>query len=176
MMVLKKEKKQEIINDLTDKFSRQKIVIFVDYTGLKVGQLENLREKLREKGIDCQVAKKTLIDLALDKAKLKNIAVRSLPGQIGVVIGYQDEVTASKILYDFSKENKEIKILSGLVGGEVNDSGMIVALAKLPSKEELMAQFVALVSYPLSGLVNVWEGGINNLVNVLEAVKGSKEV
>jgi len=169
-----KKEKQEIINNLADKLSRQKIVIFSDYTGLKVNQIQELRRQLREKGIDYQVAKKTLIDLALEKAGLKTAKVKEVSGQIALVFGYQDEVWPAKILYNFSKDNQALKILAGLVKGKYLASEAIINLAKLPSREELLAQLISIIFSPITGLINVLSGNINNLVQLLAAIKSNK--
>lgn len=166
-----KDKKEQIIQDLIDKFSRQKAVIFTDYTGLKVHQLVVLRKKLRAEGIDYQVAKKTLIDLALEKSGLKKIKTKDLPGQIGLVFGYGDEIQPAKIVYQFSQTNEAMKILSGLVKGEYLENQAIKALAKLPSREELLAQLIGAISAPLTGLVNSLEYNLRGLIYVLKNLK-----
>src|SRR3990167_3197359 len=123
--MLTKQRKQEIIKNLIDKLTRQKAVVFADYTGLKVKQIQDLRNRLKKEGIEFQVAKKTLIDLALEKAGLKNIKTKDIQGQIAVAFGYQDEVSPAKILYNFSKElvsakagNDGLKVLAGVIQGE----------------------------------------------------------
>ncbi len=172
--MIPKEKKQEIINSLADKLSRQKIVIFSDYTGLKVNQIQELRRQLREKGIDYQVAKKTLINLALEKVGFKAVKVKEMAGQLALVFGYQDEILPAKILYNFSEDNQALKILAGLVGGKYLESEAIINLAKLPSKEELLFQLVSIISSPITGLVNILYGKINNLVQLLIVIKNNK--
>jgi len=166
--MISKEKKQEIINSLTDKLSRQKTVVFFDYNGLRVERIQELRSKLREKDADCQVAKKTLIDLALKKAGFKDVAVRDLSGQVALAFGYKDEILPAKILYNFSKDNESLKILSGLVNGEYMDSAGIISLAQLPSREELFAKLVGNISSPLFGLINVLQGNMRKLIFVLK--------
>ena len=100
--MITKEQKKKMISDLNDKLSRQKGVVFFDYTGLKVNKFQELRNKLRENGIDCQAYKKTLIDLSLESNDLKGLKVKDLSGQIAVIFGYEDEVLPAKILYDFN--------------------------------------------------------------------------
>ena len=169
-MISKKEK-QEIIKNLADKLSRQKTVVFFNYTGLKVSQIQELRRQLREKGIDCQIAKKTLIDLALKKANFDKVNIRELSGQIALVFSYQDEILPAKILYNFSKENKSLKILLGLVNGEYLEEEAIINLAKLPSRQELLAKLVSCLSMPISGLTNVLQGNLIKLMNLLKNLK-----
>jgi len=169
--MITKDKKQQIIKDLIDKLSRQKAVIFTDYTGLKVVQLEELRKKLREQGIDYLVVKKTLIDLALEKAGLKKVKTKNLEGQIGLIFGYEDEVKPAKILYQFSQTNEAMKILSGFINGEYLESQAITGLAELPSREELLVQLVGAISWPMAGLVNSLEYNLKGLVCVLKNIK-----
>ncbi len=169
--MISKEKKQVILKNLADKLSRQQIVIFSDYSGLKVSQLEELRRQLRENEIDYQVAKKTLIDLALAKAGLDRIKARELHGQIGLVFGYQDEVLPAKILYNFAQNNESLEMLAGLSGGQYLDSQALIELAKLPSREELVAQFVSGLAAPLTGLINVLQGNLRKLTIILKNLK-----
>ena len=165
--MITKEKKKEIVEGLAARLSRQKTVVFFDYTGLKVNQVQELREKLRGEEIDCQASKKTLIDLALSKAGLDGVKVKDLPGQIAMVFGYKDEVMPAKILYDFSKENEDVKILSGFIQGEYLENEVILNLAKLPSKQELLGKLVGSIASPLSGMVNVLQGNLRGLICVL---------
>ena len=168
--MITKEQKKETIKDLVDKLSRQKSVIFSDYTGLGVNQFQVLRSQLREQGIDCQVAKKTLIDLALEKAGF-DIKIKELPGQVVLAFGYQDEVLPAKILYNFSKENEALKILTGLVQGEYLENEAIISLAKLPSRQELLARLVGSFSSPLSGLINALQGNMRKLIFIIKDMK-----
>lgn len=169
--MITKKQKQEIVKDLTDKFSQQKAVVFSDHTGLKVSQAQDLRNELREEQIDYQVAKKTLIDLALKKAGFDKIKAKDLPGQLALAFSYQDEVTPAKILYNFSKKNKVLEILAGLVQGEYLEKSAIINLAKLPSKQEMLGRIVGSVSSLLYGLTNVLEGNLRKLIFTLKQIK-----
>jgi len=169
--MISREKKQVILKDLADKLSRQQIVIFSDYTGLKVSQLEELRRQLRENGIDYQIAKKTLIDLALTKTGLDKIKAKELSGQIGLAFGYQDELLPAKILYNFAQANESLEMLAGLAGGQYLDSQALIELAKLPSREELTAQLVGGLAAPLTGLINVLQGNLRKLTIILKNLR-----
>ena len=169
--MITKEQKKEIVKDLVDKLSRQKTAVFFDYTGLTVSQFHELREQLREQGLDWQAVKKTLISLALAKAGFKDIKARQLPGQIALVFGYQDEVLPAKILYDFSRNNEALKVLTGLVDGEYLENEAIIELAKLPSKQELLARLVNSIAAPIYGLNNGLQGNLRKLVFILKGLK-----
>lgn len=167
--MITKEQKKEIIKDLADKLSLQKTVVFSDYTGLKVNQIQELRSQLREKEIDCQVVKKNLINLALKKANFDKVDIKGLPGQIVLVLGYQDEILPAKILYNFSKGNESLKILAGLVNKEYLDEEAMIKLAKLPAREELLAELVGCLKAPISGLPNVLQGNLRKLTFILKS-------
>lgn len=170
--MITKDKKKEIIKDLVERLSRQKAIVFFDYAGLKVDQFQELRNKLREENIDCQVIKKTLIDLALEKAGLKVNQVKELPGQIALVLGYEDEVAPAKILYQFSRNNEEVKIIAGIIEGDYLENEAIISLARLPSKQELLGRLVGSISGPTYGLVNALKSNLRKLVFVLSNMKG----
>ena len=169
--MISKEQKKEITSDLIDKLSRQKAVIFFDYTGLKVNKFQELRGKLREQEIECQAYKKTLINLSLEKAGFKGLKISDLPGQVALIFGYNDEILPAKILYNFSKENEEIKILSGFIQGEYLEYSAIESLAKLPSRQELLSRVIGSILSPVSNLANVFNGNLIKLINLLKNLK-----
>lgn len=166
-----KQQKKEIVQELAEKFSRQKAVVFSNYSGLTVNDAQKLREKLRENNIDYKVAKKTLVDLALKEAGFKDIKIKDLSGQVSIAMGYEDEVLPAKLLYDFSKTNKNLKMLAGLAAGDYMDEEGIVRLASLPSKTELLGKVVGGIAAPMSGMLNALQGNIRKLVYILSNIK-----
>ncbi len=169
--MITKEQKKQVIKDLADKLSRHQGIIFFDYTGLKVGEFEELRSALREQGIDCQVTRKTLIDLAIAKAGLKADSIKQMPGQIAVVIGYQDEVIPAKVIYDFAKERENVGIVAGIIQSDYLGKEAIISLAQLPSKPELWAKLIGSLASPLYGLNNVLQGNLTKLLYILSNLK-----
>ncbi len=161
-MALTKVQKQKILQDLKEKIDRQKSIIFGDISGVKVGDLQKLRKKMKESGCEFKVAKKTLINLAF-KGK-ENIDVKDLKGEVALGFGYEDQVIPFKIFYDFSKENENLKIIGGLVGEERLDGEKALAIAKLPTREELLAKLVGSLSAPASKFVGVLEGNLKGSV------------
>lgn len=172
-MPLTKEKKIKIIEELSDKLKRQKIAIFSDIHGIPTAKLRDLRRDLKKEGAEYKVAKKTLLDLALENAGI-NLKSKELRGEIGVALGYKDEVAPARILYKFSKTNETFKILACLFGKRLLDAKEVFALAKLPSREALWAQVVGTLQAPLQGLVNVLHGNIRNLLVVINKIKENR--
>lgn len=172
-MAINKKKKQEVINELVEKFHLSKSVAFIDYSGLTVDKMTELRDKLIEKGSELRVAKKTLTDLALRESE-KNISVKNLAGQLAIVFGLADEMVPAQILTKESKKNN-FKIIGGEMEGKILSAEDILALSKIPPREVLLAQFVGAVAAPMSGLANVLQGNIRGLVNCLKSISEKVE-
>lgn len=167
--MLTKKQKEEIVNELTDKLKRQKALVFTDFRGLKVGEIQDLRKELRQTEIEYKIAKKTLIKLALEKAK-KEVDTSQFGASVALAIGYQDLIMPAKIISKFAKGHKNLKILGGLMEDKFLTVEEIKELAKILSKDELLAKFIGSIKVPISGFVNVLQGNIRNLIWVLSAL------
>jgi len=172
--MLTKNRKKEVIKELEEKAKNSKAVVFADYSGLTVNDLNSLRGQLREHEADFKVAKKTLVNLAFKNAGLKNVETKNLAGQMGIAFGMSDEVAPAKVLNKFAKTNPNLKILGGVLEGVFIAADQVLALAKLPSREELLAKVVGSLAAPMSGLLNVFQGNTRNLVYALNAIKEKK--
>ncbi len=168
-----KQQKEELIRELAQKLKGSKAIVFSDYKGLQVKDLTALRKELREAGVELKVLKKTLINLALKDAGIE-ADVKKMEGQIAIAVSSQDEVAAAKIIAKAAKANENLKIVGGILGIKELSAAEVNALAKLPSKEELLAKFVGTINAPVSGFVNVLAGNLRSLVNVLKAVADAK--
>lgn len=171
-MVQTKARKQKILEELKEKIDKQKVVVFFDFTGLKVKDLSNLRKKLKKENGELKVAKKTLIAIAFKKLN-ESIAenIKKLSGEIALVFGYQDVILPAKTLWQFSRDFPSLKILGGFVENNFKAADEIIALAQLPSREELLAKLVGSIAGPISGFVNVLQGNIKGLIYALSAIK-----
>ena len=169
-MALTKEQKQKIVEDLKEKIARQKAMIFVDFTGLKVKDLSNLRKKLKAANSELKVTKKTLLDLVFKKARLA-IEAKKIKGEIALIFGYNDGLSLAKMIYQFSETNPNLKILGGFFEKKFQEAEEIITLAQLPTREELLAKLVGTIFAPVSNLVNVLQGNIKGLIYELSAIK-----
>lgn len=172
--MLNKLQKSEVVRELTDKFKRQKIAIFSDFRGVGVAQSQVLRRALRKNDAEYKVAKKNLLDRALDNAGVA-IKTKDLQGEIGVAFGYGDEASPAKTLVKFGKENETFKILGGILGSRMLTEKEVLALSRLPSREALLAQVVGAISAPMRGLAMVLAGSMRNLVVVINKVKDNNK-
>jgi len=164
-----KEQKAKLISDLAAKLKASKAVVFSDYKGLKVKDMTMLRKELRAEGIDFQVLKKTLMNVAMKEAGIE-MDVKKLEGQIVIAISSGDEVMAAKLIAKAAKANENLKIAGGILGTKELSVAEVNALAKLPTKEELLGRLVGTLNAPVSGFVNVLAGNLRGLVQVLKAV------
>lgn len=172
--MLTKDQKTELVKKLTEKIKAAKSAVFVDYKGIKVKDVTDLKKSLRKADVEYVVAKKTLISLALKNAGIEGVDVKGMEGQVAISLSNADEVAGAKIISDFGKTNENIKMLGGVLGTEIMDAGQVKALAKIPSREELLAKLVGTLNAPVSGFVNVLSGNLRGLVNVLKAVSEKK--
>lgn len=168
LMPFTKAQKQKVIEGLTQSLNNQKAVAFVDFQGLKVKDMVDLRQKLKKVGGQLKVAKKTLIKIALEKTGLK--LEKELEGELALVFAFEDPLSILKTVYTFSQTNESLKILAGVFEGKFIEKEEVIALAQLPSREELLARLVGSISSPISGFVNVLQGNIRGLVYVLSAI------
>jgi large subunit ribosomal protein L10 len=164
-----RQQKEEIVKELAQKIKDSKAVVFSDFKGLTVSDMTTLRSELREKEIDFKVLKKTLMTIALKDAGIE-MDITKMEGQIAVAVSAGDEVEASKIIAKMAKVNENLKIAGGILGDKVLSQEEVVALSKLPSKDELLAKLVGTLNAPISGFANVLAGNIRGLVQVLKAV------
>ncbi len=171
--MLTKAQKIKTVEEVADKFKRQKIAIFSDFTGISVSKFQALRRLLKKDQAEYKVAKKTLFDRALEEAGI-SMKTKELQGEIGTTFGYGDEIAPAKTLFKFSKENETFKILGGILGGRLLNSKEVLAFAKLPSREILLGQLLGVLQSPIRGLVTVLGGNLRNLVVVLNKIKDKK--
>ncbi|MFZ5559465.1 MAG: 50S ribosomal protein L10 [Patescibacteria group bacterium] len=167
--MLTKTQKKKVIDELADKIKRQQCLIFTDAKGIKVNEIQKLRRELKKAEAEYRVAKKTLMSLAIKKEK-KDIDISQFEGSLALVFGYKDPISIIKILANFAKTNENLKILGGIVEDKYLTPDEIKELAKIPSREELLAKLVWSIKSPITGLVNILEGNIRNLLGVLNVI------
>jgi len=169
-----RKEKEKIVAELVEDLNKAKSLVFTNYQGLTVNDIQELRNKIQEKEGDYKVIKNSLLQKALEKSELKGIEVGEMKGPLALGFGFADEVAAAKEIYTFAKGKEVPKMSGGLLEGKYLDENEIVALAKLPSKEELLARVVGSINAPVSGFVNVLAGNLRGLVSVLNNIKEAK--
>ncbi len=166
--------KKEQVERLAKELSESEIAVLVDYKGLDVLKMTELRSKLREAGVRMEVVKNSLLVRAsegTDAALMKDF----YKGPSAIVLSDDDPVAPARILADFVKDNDKMEIKAAALAGKLLSVDEIKQLAKMPSKEELLGKMVCTLNAVPTGFVNVLAGVPRAFVNVLNAVKDQKE-
>lgn len=174
---MKKEKKIEVVKELTEKLKGQKNILLVDFTGIKGSESAAFRKAIKKDGIYYRVTKATLLKRAFENAGFKGLEESTFEGPIGLAISQEDPVKLVKSFVDFKNENDEhiFKVKQGLIEGQWMSKEDIEKIATLPSKEELLSKVVYLIQSPLSRLVTVLQKPERDLVIILKQIKDKKE-
>jgi large subunit ribosomal protein L10 len=167
--VVPREDKTKIIEQLEDMFSQSTSGILSDYRGITTSEMNVLRRKLRESSVQCRVVKNTLAKMAIEKSGKENLS-GFLAGPVVAIVSYGDDVTAPiKIFSDFVNTNKlELKVKAGFIGEKVFSAQEIIAISKLPPKDELLGKVVSGFAAPIYGLVNCLSSPMRGLTTVLQ--------
>lgn len=166
------DKKIQTVNELTEKISKSRSIIFADYTGIKHKQLETLRKTLKKSGAEFVVTKNKLLERSLgDTAKT---VTQYLKENTGTLFNYDDEVAGLKEMLKFFKAVALGKTKGGLLGTTALSDTEVTRLSKLPGKQELLGQLAGQLKSPLFGLHRALQWNMNKLVWGLNAVKGKK--
>ena len=159
--------KATIVDDLQQKLNASPFLFVADYTGLKVGQFAELRNRLHNTGARCHVVKNTFLRRAAKEAGLPELA--EFKGQTAIIVGDKDVAAAAKVLKTFSAEFKKPEVKTGIVDNVVVSTDQIKAIADLPSREVLLATFLGVLNAPASKLVRVLNEPASSLARLLKA-------
>ena len=151
--MMSKEKKQSYIKDMTTQFDSSEAVIVAHYQGLTVKQLDELRSKMREHGMIFKITKNRITKLALEKTRCKDLS-NLFTGPTAVALS-KDAITSAKILTNFSKENKNLKILGGIMGDDILDLAGVQNVATLPTLDEARAKIVGILRSPAQKIASI---------------------
>ena len=151
--MISKEKKQSYIKEMTTQFDKSEAVIVTHYQGLTVKQLDELRKKMRDHGIQFKITKNRITKLALEKTRCKELS-KLFTGPTAVALS-SDAITSAKILTNFSKENSNLKILGGIMGEDVLDVAGVQNVATLPSLDEARAKIIGILRSPAQKIASI---------------------
>ncbi len=166
---MSREKKTEIIDRFKDTFSRCSIGILTDYRGLSNSEITALRRRLGDSSVEYRVVKNTLARFAAERAGKANLA-DSFVGPVAIALGYGDVTEPARILADYISTSKSaLTIKGGFLGDRVLTSEEVSTLARLPSREILLAKLLGGMQGPIAGLVNCLSAPITGVARVLQA-------
>src|SRR3989338_11053426 len=156
-MALTKEKKQHALADLKANIAKQKSVIFADFSKVNSKDLFSLRKQLKESGCNLKVAKKTLVRIAFGQSNISfwNKIKSSIPGQLALVFGIDDEIAPARIANTFAKTQENFKILGGIFESRFIGRERVLILANIPTRNELLNRLVGSLASPMARFVRV---------------------
>ena len=158
---MNKVQKAEIIESLAAEFKGSQAIVVCDYNGLTHKELESLRVEAKANNTRVQVAKNTLVTVAVKNAELGNIELSGT----NIFLWSEDQISACKTADKFATANKDkFEIKSGIIEGEISDVSKVMAFAKLASREELLGMLAA-----------TWMAPLTNFTVGLDALRKKKE-
>lgn len=174
---LKEEKlqsKQALVDEIKEKIQGAQSIVLVNYRGLSVEEVTELRSKYREANVDYKVYKNTMMRRAFQDLGIDGLD-EILKGPSAIAFGMEDLASAAKISAEFAEDHEALEVKAGFVDGKVLSVEEVDALAKLPSKEVLIAQVLGGLNAPIQGLANVMNGTLSGFARVLAQIAEKKE-
>src|SRR5258708_2420772 len=158
------------IEELTEKLSRASVTILVQTQGLNVKDMNDLRNKMRAAKLEFQIAKNTLLRIATERNNMTELDTSIFNGQTAIALGYDDEVTAAKMVSDYVRTSKILVLKSGILGGRALTAEQVDSLGKLPGgKNQAKAEAVGTIQGPLASTYGLLTAPLRDLCYVLQA-------
>ncbi len=168
-MAVTRKEKEATLATLTQELKSARGVVFAEYRGMTVKQLDNLRKNLRKENVKYAVVKVTLLKKALTALGI-NFDGFKYNGPLALAVSQEEETAPARILKSLMKENPFLILDGGIFNHELVGVDVVLRLASLQSKQQLLGQLVSVLSGPARGLVTVLSGNTRNLLNALKAI------
>lgn len=168
------ESKKQAVQEIQSRLQDASLIVFTDYRGLNVGEMNELRGKFKTVGAEYKVLKNTLTRFALNNTGLEEL-IPYTEGPNAILFTSGEPVEPAKILFDFAKTHKNLEVKAGLLEGKVIGVDQIKGLSTLPSREVLVAQVLGGLQAPLYGFAYVLQANLSGLVRALDAIREQKE-
>ena len=170
----KKAEKAATVAEITSRLKASSTAVLADYRGMTVGQMRELRSKLRDGNIEMVVVKNTLARRAAKAAGYEPLSAE-LVGPIAMLFAAEDVSAPARILNDYIRANRKMVIKGGLLEGQVIKADAVTELADLPSREVLLSRLLGAMQAPLGNLASVLQAPLSKLARTLDAVRTQKE-
>ena len=171
---MNRTEKQTFVGDFCEKLQEAPVLYLTDFSGLDVKSMTVLRQRLKDSGAEYLVVKNRLVKLALADLDLPDIS-EALLGPTGVILGYEGIVEPAKAVRDFAKEHDDKPVFKlGVLDNKVVTAAEIDRLAKLPPREQLLAELAGALEAPMAALASALEGKLQEMSGLLDALKEQK--
>ena len=171
---MNRTEKQTFVGDFREKVREAPVLYLTDFSGLDVKSMTVLRQRLKDSGAEYLVVKNRLVKLAVSDLDLPDIS-EALLGPTGVILGYEGIVEPAKAVSDFAKEHDDRPVFKlGVLDNKVVTAAEIGRLAKLPPREQLLAELAGALEAPMAALASAFEGKLQEMSGLLDALKEQK--
>ena len=169
-MALTKDKKNEIVAEVTQLLNDSKLTVVAEYKGTTVKAIQQLRKDAKANGTKLSVVKNRLVKKALEQSDKKDVDTSLLVGQLLYAFNAEDEVAPAQVLANFAKTNPNIQFVGAITAeGKLLSADEVKALAALPSKPQLIAGIISTLNSPVNGVMSGLSGNLHGLLQALEA-------
>ncbi|MEK7590607.1 MAG: 50S ribosomal protein L10 [Patescibacteria group bacterium] len=174
-MALTRTQKEDQLKELKEKFGLASSVIFANYIGLKVSQVSDLRKKLKNVGAELKVAKKTLMRIASKDKGLPEIDDTMMFGPVACIFSFEDPLTGPQVAIKFSKDHPQVSFLGGVFEGKILSKKDAVTLARMPSREILLATFAGMLQSPLRSFMSMCNSSLTGFARATGELAKKKQ-
>jgi large subunit ribosomal protein L10 len=161
--------KEKVVEELGQIFESSGVVVVAHYEGLTVAEMQDLRARMREAGGFVRVAKNRLAKIALEGKPCESIA--DLMTGMTVLSYSEDPVAAAKVVQNYAKDNTKLVILGGAMGETALDTAGVERVAKMPSREELIASIAGCIGAPASNIAGAIGAPASNIAGILSTIE-----
>jgi large subunit ribosomal protein L10 len=145
-------------------------MVITEYKGMSVAEMNDFRDSLREASIEYKVIKNTLARIASEETPAAP-ARDSFTGPVGVALGYDDPVSVAKAVLDFAKKNEKLKIMSGIIEGELLDAARLKSISQLPPREVLLSMLAGGMQAPSGKLARLLSATLTQMGYAMNALR-----
>ncbi len=165
-----KNKKREIVAELVELLNKTNGFYFIDFKGMSVKRLHEVRNEMKKKNVGLRVAKNTLIKHAFNQAENVSMPVEDFTGPTALVLGYDDPLAPAKVLKEIIDKHKMPTFKGAIIEGQYFDGTTLKQLAAMPSKPEIIASILGSLNAPISGIVGSINAVMRDLAGIIEEV------
>ncbi|MDD5103852.1 MAG: 50S ribosomal protein L10 [Candidatus Peribacteraceae bacterium] len=174
MPVTRAQKEAQLV-ELKEKMSKSQSLMFAQYIGLKVSEVGELRQKLKEANAEMKVAKKTLMRLAAKDAGLPGISEKNLEGPVACIFSFSDPLSGAQAAFKFAKDHAQVKLIGGIYDGKLLTKEEALEMARMPGRMELLAIFAAMIRSPLVSFAGACSSPLTDMARGLSELAKKKE-
>ena len=172
---MKREKKEQIVKEVSEKLQKAQGIYLTEFQGLDVSKMAELRNEFRKAGVEYKVVKNTLVKKALENVEGGDRLAEGLVNTTGLAIGYDDPVVPAKVIEKFGKNNEQLKFKMASIDGSVFETEKLKELSRMLSKTENIGRVAGMVNNVISSVPMVVNAVMRDLVSVIDQIAKQKQ-